>query len=113
MLTAEFAANMSSDWPGYWGLPVTDFVSVSTDDYEGFSRTYIEACIAVVNGLNDGNFSFVPGSCFPAQTYETSIDIDTVWFGDQTAEEFLDAMDASYAKDVEAGSTIAVPKPNF
>ena len=113
MLTAEFATNMSSEWPGYWGLPVTDFVSVDPSTYEGFSRAYIEACSAVVDALNSGNFGYAAGTCFPAQTYETSIDIDTVWFGDQTPEEYLDSLDEAYAKDVESGAVASVPKPNF
>lgn len=113
MLSAEFATNMSSEWPGYWGLPVSDFVNVDASAYEGFSRAYIEACGDVVNALNEGNFGYAAGTCFPAQTYETSIDIDTVWFGDQTPEEYLDALDAAYAKDVESGAIANIPKPNF
>lgn len=113
MLTAEFTTGMSSEWPGYWGIPVTDFVNVNADDYEGFSRAYIVACGDVVNALNAGNFGYAAGTCFPAQTYETSIDIDTVWFGDQTPEEYLDSLDAAYANDVASGAIANVPKPNF
>ena len=113
MLTSEFATNMSSEWPGYWGLPVADFVGVDPASYEGVYRAYIEACSAVVAALNSGNFGYAAATCFPAQTYEACIDIDTVWFGDETVEGFLDAMDAAYAKDVESGAIAAIPKPNF
>jgi len=51
--------------------------------------------------------------CFPAVTYETSIDIDTVWFGEQSVEEYLDSLDEAYAEDVEAGSIGQIPMPKF
>lgn len=113
MLTADFASGMSSEWPGYWGIPVTDFVSVDSSAFEGASKQYIEACAAVVDALNAGNFGFGASTCFPANTYEACIDIDTVWFGDKTVAEYLDGLDAAYAEDVAAGSIASMPKPTF
>ena len=28
MFTSDFVSKMSAEWPGYWGLPVTDFSTV-------------------------------------------------------------------------------------
>lgn len=113
MLSSEFATNMSSEWPGYWGIPVVDFISVDPSAYEGPSKQYIEACINVVDALNAGNFGYSASTCFPASTYEACIDIDTVWFGEKTIAEYLDAMDAAYADDVASGAIATVPAPTF
>lgn len=113
MLTADFATNMSSEWPGYWGIPVKDFVNVDSSQFEGVYKQYIDACIAAVDALNAGSFGYAAATSFPASTYEACIDIDTVWMGDQTPEEYLDAMDAAYAEDVSAGAATTVPKPTF
>ena len=113
MLTADFAAGMSSQWPGYWGIPVADFAGVDASGYEGTSRQYIEACSNVVDALNAGNFGFGASTCFPASTYEACIDIDTVWYGEKTPAEYLDAMDAAYASDAASGAIASIPKPAF
>lgn len=113
MLTADFATNMSTDWPGYWGIPVVDFADVDPSGYEGTSRQYIEACANVVDALNAGNFGFGASTCFPASTYEACIDIDTVWYGEKTVAEYLDAMDTAYAADVASGAIASIPKPAF
>lgn len=113
MLTADFAAGMSSQWPGYWGIPVADFVGVDASGYEGTSRQYIEACTNVVDALNAGNFGFGASTCFPASTYEACIDIDTVWYGEKTAAEYLDALDTAYAADVASGAIASIPRPAF
>ena len=113
MLTAEFASGMSSEWPGYWGMPVVEFTTVDPADYEGVYAAYIQACADVVAALDAGNFGYAASTCFPAVTYETSIDIDTVWFGEQSVEEYLDSLDEAYAEDVEAGSIGQIPMPKF
>lgn len=111
MLNLDFVANMTSEWPGYWGLPLKNFTELDLDEFEGLSRSYLETCIAGVEALEAGNFGFAAATCFPATTYETCIDIDTVWYGEQTAEEYLDSLDEAYAKDVENGSVITLPQP--
>lgn len=113
MMTADFASQMTSEWPGYWGLPVKELASMNPADYTGLSVPYLQACIDCIDALNAGNFGYMASGCFPAVTYETSIDIDTVWFGDKTVDEYLDSLDAAYAEDVAAGSVIDVPKPTF
>lgn len=113
MMTADFASSMTSEWPGYWGLPVKELADMNPADYSGLSVPYLQACIDCIAALNSGNFGYMASGCFPAVTYETSIDIDTVWFGDKTVDEYLDSLDAAYAEDVAAGSVIDVPKPTF
>lgn len=113
MMTADFASNMSADWPGYWGLPVKEFAAKTPDEFEGMSAQYVAACAASIDALNTGKFGYMASGCFPAVTYETCIDIDTVWFGDKTVAEYLDSLDAAYAEDVAAGSVIPVPVPVF
>lgn len=113
MLTNEFVAEMSEDWPGYWGIPLSDFVNVDVDNYEGVSKQYVEACVSVIDALNSGRFGFAANSSFPTTTYEACVDIDTVWYGEKTVEEYLDALDAAFAQDASSGSILTLPKPSF
>jgi len=113
MMTTDFSSKMSRDWPGYWGLPLKGLAEIDTSSFEGLSAQYIDAVSTVINALNSGRFGFMAGSAFPAVTYETSIDIDTVWLGDKTVDEYLNSLDAAYAEDVAAGSVIPVPKPEY
>ncbi len=112
MLNIDFVKNMSAEWPGYWGLPLVDFADVSAEEFEGVSRNYIETCMSGIEALEEGNFSYAAATCFPANTYEACIDIDTVWFGEQTAEEYLQGMDDAYAEDVDNGISLTLPEPN-
>ena len=113
MMTADFASSMSAEWPGYWGLPLKDLTSMDTSAFTGLSVQYMKACADTIDALNSGSFGYMASGCFPAVTYETCIDIDTVWLGSQSVSDFLDAMDAAYAEDVAAGSVIPVPQPTF
>lgn len=113
MFTSDFVSKMSAEWPGYWGLPVTDFSTVDASSFDKMSQQYIEACTATVDALNAGNFGFGASTCFPASTYETCIDIDTVWFGEQSVSEYLDSLDAAYADDVAANAIATIPQPTF
>lgn len=113
MMTMDFVSKMSRDWPGYWGLPLKELAEIDSSAFEGLSARYIDAISTTINALNSGSFGYMAGSSFPAVTYEASIDIDTVWLGDKTVEEYLTSLDAAYAEDVAAGSVIPVPKPNY
>lgn len=113
MMTADFASDMSAEWPGYWGLPLKGLTSMDTFAFTGLSVQYMKACADTIDALNSGSFGYMASGCFPAVTYETCIDIDTVWLGSQSVSDFLDAMDAAYAEDVAAGSVIPVPQPTF
>ena len=113
MMTADFASDMSAEWPGYWGLPLKGLTSMDTSAFTGLSVQYMKACADTIDALNSGSFGYMASGCFPAVTYETCIDIDTVWLGSQSVSDFLDAMDAAYAEDVAAGSVIPVPQPTF
>lgn len=86
---------------------------MDTSAFTGLSVQYMKACADTIDALNSGSFGYMASGCFPAVTYETCIDIDTVWLGSQSVSDFLDAMDAAYAEDVAAGSVIPVPQPTF
>ena len=113
MLSSEFSAGMSSEWPGYWGMPLKDFAQIDVEQYEGIYKEYLTTCKDIVKSLEEGDFAYGAATCFPASTYEACIDIDTVWFGEATVEQYLDNMDKAFAEDVEKKSVATIPKPAF
>ncbi|MCB5711421.1 ABC transporter substrate-binding protein [Lactonifactor longoviformis] len=113
MLTSDFSAGMSSQWPGYWGMPLKDLTQIDLEQYQGIYKEYMRTCTDIVKSLDEGDFAYGAATCFPASTYEACIDIDTVWFGEATVEEYLDNMDKAFAEDVEKKSVATIPKPAF
>lgn len=111
MLDIDFVKDMSKEWPGYWGIPLVEFAEIDTDGFEGVSKSYIETCMAGVEALEAGGFGYAAATCFPANTYEACIDIDTVWFDEQTGEEYLQELDAALADDMENGISLTLPEP--
>lgn len=111
MLSAEFTANMSSKWPGYWGMPVKALQEIDLDEYEGIYREYLRTCQEIAAAIDEGKFGYAATTCFSPTTFERCLDIDAVWFGDIDAEEYLDSLDKAYAEDMEAGTDLVIPKP--
>jgi len=113
MLSVEFSEGMSSEWPGYWGMPIKELADVDVEVYSGIYKEYFLACMEVIDALDRGDFGYGAATCFPPSTYEASIDIDTVWFGEATIEEYLDNMDKAYEEDVANNAVPTIPKPEI
>lgn len=113
MLQPEFSENMSSEWPGYWGMPIKSLAEIDIDKYEGIYKEYLIACQNIAAAIDKGNFGYAATTCYSPGTLERCYDIDAVWFGDITVEEYLDSMDEAYAEDVEAGKTLVFPAPTM
>lgn len=111
MLSIEFAEGMSAEWPGYWGMPIKELADVDVEAYSGIYREYLVACMGAIDALERGDFGFGAATCFPPSTYKASIDIDTVWFGEATVEEYLDNLDKAYEEDVANNAVPTIPKP--
>ncbi len=110
MMTQEFLVDMTRGWPGYWGVPISQ-VDINLDDFTGLSHGFLSAIQETVSAVNAGNFGYAPDTFFPPATQATFIEIDAVWVGDLSVEDFLASVQTAYEEDQAAGLVIAPPPP--
>lgn len=110
MMSKEFMQNMTAQWPGYWGVPLKD-LDVDLGAMKGLSLEYTKAVQTISKAINDGNFGYFTATFFPPATQQVFIDIDTVWNDTITATEYLDKVDAEFAKEAAKGLVPPIPAP--
>jgi len=111
LISEEFVMEMAEKWPGYWGVPLTTLNEIDTSGFEGLPKYYMEAIVTASSEIEKGNFGYYCSSYFPPETFNYFVNIDTVWFGESTAEELLDSVDVAFEKELAAGLVPPVPKP--
>jgi raffinose/stachyose/melibiose transport system substrate-binding protein len=111
IMNEEFVKQMAASWPGYWGVPLKTLNTINTGDLDGLSRYFLEAVIAACGEIDRGNFGYYNSSYFPPETYDYFVNIDTVWFGEATAEELLNDVDAVFPAELEKGLVPPLPVP--
>jgi raffinose/stachyose/melibiose transport system substrate-binding protein len=111
MMTQEFLVGMAmGGWPGYWGVPISQ-MDINLDDFTGLSRGFLSVMQETVSAVNAGNFGYAPDAFFPPATQATFIEVDAVWVGDLSVEDFLASVQTAYEEDQAAGLVIAPPPP--
>lgn len=110
MMTPKFLVDMTSKWPGYWGVPLKT-ITADTHNLKGLSAEYIKAIKDMMNAVNNGRFGYYVSTFFPPQTQQDFIDVDTVWFGTTTTKEMLQKIDEDFAKEKAKGLVAPIPKP--
>lgn len=111
MLTGEFAGKMTEGWPGYWTVPVKDLLNYDTSKMSGLAKLSVESFQAAIQSIDSGYFALHPSTFFPAATVTAFEDVDTVWQGVQSAEDFCKAVDAELQTEREAGLVCPLLKP--
>jgi len=71
---------------------------MDTSALSGLAKTCVDGVIAAIPEINEGYFSYHPATFFPAATVTAFEDIDTVWQGVLTAEQFCETV----AKEIES-----------
>ncbi|MCY3835678.1 MAG: ABC transporter substrate-binding protein [Anaerolineaceae bacterium] len=111
IMTQEFLVGMAQGgWPGYWGVPISQ-MDINLDDFTGLSRGFLGVIQETVSAVNAGNFGYAPDAFFPPATQATLIEVDAVWVGDLSVEDFLASVQAAYDEDQAAGLVITPPSP--
>ena len=111
MMTQEFLVGMAQGgWPGYWGVPISQ-MDFNLDDFSGLSRGFLSVIQDTVAAANAGSFGYAPDAFFPPATQATFIEVDAVWVGDLSVEDFLASVQAAYDEDQAAGLVITPPSP--
>ncbi|WP_353081214.1 ABC transporter substrate-binding protein [Tessaracoccus lapidicaptus] len=110
MMSEDFAKEMNKSWPGYWAVPLKDF-NLDENEYEGLSKEFVKAIKETSTGVADGNFGFFAGTFLPPATASALTDIDGVWLGTVTTEEFLTKVQATFDGELAKGLVPPVPEP--
>ena len=111
IIDQDYVVEMAKRWPGYWGVPLTTLDEIDIDQFEGLSKTFMNAIIEANDVIAAGNFGYDCSTYFPPETYLQFENIDTVWFGDVTAEELLTETDPIFEREEAEGLVPPVPKP--
>lgn len=111
MMSPEFVVGMTETWPGYWGMPLKNLDEADTSKLTGLSKTYMDACMNISSAVDSGNFGYFAGTFFPPSTLTRFYDIDTVWVGDETAEELMKSIDKTFQEEKSKGLVPPIPMP--
>jgi len=113
ILTSEFVVEMTKNWPGYWTIPVKDLADVDTSSLTGLSLFTIECVKDAIPYIDEGNFAFHPSTFFPPATVTAFEDIDTVWQGVLTAEQFCETVAKELDTEIADGLVCPLAKPAY
>lgn len=111
MLTPEFVGEMTKGWPGYWTIPIKDLVNYDISEMTGLSKFTMECVQNAIPQIDKGYFGFHPSTFFPPASVTAFEDVDTVWQGVLTAEQFCDTVAKEMASEVEQGLVCPLAKP--
>lgn len=100
MMTSEFVVDMNKEWPAYWNLPLKELGEVDGSALSGLSKTCFDAVQQAIPEIDAGYFSYHPATFFPAATVTAYEDIDTVWQGVMTAEQFCETVARELESDI-------------
>ena len=109
MLTGEFAGKMTEAWPGYWAVPVKDILTYDTSSMTGLSKVTLEAIQGAVGQIDKGYFAYHPDTFFPSATATAFQDIDTVWQGVLSADQFCETVAGELNNELDA--VVPLTKP--
>ncbi len=111
MLSGEYAGQMTAKWPGYWAVPVKDILNYDANTMEGLSKVTLEAIQTAVGQIDKGYFAYHPDTFFPSATATAFADIDTVWQGVLTAEQYCQTVATELDAEIAAGVIVPLTQP--
>ncbi|MET8944560.1 extracellular solute-binding protein [Streptomyces sp. NPDC004542] len=110
MMSEKFAREMNRTWPGYWGVPLKKF-DLDPDSYTGLSKAFVRSAKDTIQSVNQGDYGFFAGTFFPPATATAFTDVDGVWLGTESAEDFLAKIQTTFAAEKAKGLVPPVPEP--
>lgn len=111
MLTGEFSGKLTESWPGYWAVPVKDVMNYDASGMTGMSKLTMDAIQTGIGQIDKGYFAFHPSTFFPAATVTAFEDVDTVWQGIMSAQDFCAAVAAELDAEIAAGAVVPLAEP--
>ncbi|MGL6198773.1 MAG: ABC transporter substrate-binding protein [Lachnospiraceae bacterium] len=111
MMTAEFMQEMTAAWPGYWGTPLKDLSTVDTSDMSYLSASFVDVVKNVSAAVDKGNFGYYDNVFFPAATQQKIVNIEEVWYGTTSVDEYTAALAKEFDAEFEKGLVPPIPAP--
>lgn len=111
MLTSDFAVSMTKGWPGYWTTPIKEMSDYDGSDMSGLAKLSYESVQAAIKQIDQGYFAYHPATFFPAATLTAFEDVDTVWQGVVTPEDFCRTVAAELDAEIAGGKTCPLVEP--
>lgn len=111
MMTPEFMQRMTEAWPGYWGTPLKDLSTVDVSNMSYLSSSFVDVVKSISDAVNAGNFGYYDNVFFPAATQQKIVNIDEVWQGTTSVEDYVEALDAEFQVEFEKGLVPPIPEP--
>lgn len=111
MMNADFMHDMTAAWPGYWGTPLKDLSSVDTSDMSYLSSSFVDVVKSISDAVNKGNFGYYDNVFFPAATQQRIVNIDEVWFGTTSVDDYVQSIEDEFEPEFEKGLVPPIPKP--
>lgn len=112
MMNAEFMQEMTTAWPGYWGTPLKDLSTVDTSEMGYLSQQFVDVVKSISAAVDEGNFGYYDNTFFPSATQNRIINIDEVWFGTMSVEDYVQSLEDEFQPEFEKGMVPPIPKPN-
>jgi len=112
MMSERFFTVMTKSWPGYWGVPLKSLGGASANDFTGLSRLYVSALKDLTAAVGKGNYGLDIATFFPPATQTALTNIDTVWLGSATPQQFLQTVQAAYQGDKAKNLVPPIPEPS-
>lgn len=109
IMTSEFMVEITKTWPGYWGIPLKA-LDIPEGEMTGLSAVFCDVLQEVIAASAQGNYGYHISTFFPPATDTALSDIDMVWLGEMTAEQYLDKVDEEFAKEYEKGLVLVLPE---
>lgn len=111
ILTQEdFLMDMTEVWPGHWAGALKERTA-STDSLTGTKKLFMDSAITASASIAEGYFGYNASTFFPPQTTEKWRDIDMVWQGVVTPEEYLQTLDETVVQEIEDNLVCPLAKP--
>lgn len=111
MMSPDFTEEMTAAWPGYWGTPLKDLSSIDTSDMGYLSKSFMDVVQNVSAAVEKGNFGFYDNVFFPADTQQRIVNIDEVWFGTSSVDDYVDSLETAFKAEFDKGLVPPIPKP--
>ncbi len=111
MMTADFMQEMTAAWPGYWGTPLKDLSTVDTSNMSYLSSSFVDVVKSIADAVNAGNFGYYDNIFFPAATQQKIVNIDEVWYGTTSVEDYVKALDTEFQAEFKKGLVPPIPEP--
>jgi raffinose/stachyose/melibiose transport system substrate-binding protein len=88
-------------------------IRIDTSQLEGIDPRMAEVYAEFAKASDEGRYGYTTWTFFPPKTGQFIFEeIEKVWVGDMTVEDYLAGVDREFQQELEAGETLPIPERN-